>query len=171
MIEEFKEIITGLEQRISLYKSKLHDLQKKRDKVEDEISTVKKYLELAETLYRVEIEKANVASASVSGEGNVPGEGEKGKREHPDGILIEKTKYAGLSVPRGAFMVLKDAGKALHAKEIYRRLTEGGGRIRGKTPITSVATSLSRDKNFKKVSPNTFLLVEEFASENSGQEG
>jgi len=51
-MEEFKEIITGLEQRISLYKSKLHDLQKKRDKVEDEINTVRKYLELSETLYR-----------------------------------------------------------------------------------------------------------------------
>lgn len=157
MIEEFKEIITGLEQRISLYKSKLHDLQKKRDKVEDEINTVRKYLELSETLYRVEIEKAKVASVSPSGEE---------KRESPNGILIEKTKYAGLSVPRGAFMVLKDAGKALHAKEIYRRLIDGGGRIRGKTPVTSVATSLSRDKNFKKVSPNTFLLVEELTAEN-----
>jgi hypothetical protein len=157
MIEEFKEIITGLEQRISLYKSKLHDLQKKRDKVEDEINTVRKYLELSETLYRVEIEKAKVASSSPSGEE---------KRESPNGILIEKTKYAGLSVPRGAFMVLKDAGKALHAKEIYRRLIDGGGRIRGKTPVTSVATSLSRDKNFKKVSPNTFLLIEELTAEN-----
>jgi hypothetical protein len=163
MIEEFKEIITGLEQRISLYKSKLHDLQKKRDKVEDEINTVRKYLELSETLYRVEIEKANSVSVSVAGEG------EKGKNAPPDGILIEKTKYAGLSVPRGAFIILKDAGKALHAKEIYRRLIDGGGRIRGKTPVTSVATSLSRDKSFKKVSPNTFLLVEESQVENIGK--
>jgi hypothetical protein len=161
MIEEFKEIITGLEQRISLYKSKLHDLQKKRDKVEDEIGTVRKYLELAETLYRVEIEKAKGASVSTSGEE---------KMESPDGILIEKTKYSGLSVPRSAFMILKDAGKALHAKEIYCRLIDGGGRIRGKTPVTSVATSLSRDKNFKKVSPNTFLLVEEPHTENISKE-
>jgi len=171
MIEEFKEIITGLEQRISLYKSKLHDLQKKRDKVEDEINTVKKYLELSETLYRVEIEKAKVASVAVASEGDLSGGGEKGKPSSPDGILIEKTKYAGLSVPRGAFMVLKEAGKALHAKEIYRRLTDGGGRIRGKTPITSIATSLSRDKNFKKVSPNTFLLVEESSADNIGKSG
>ena len=160
MIEEFKEIITGLEQRIALYKSRLHDLQKRRDKVEDEIHTVRKYLELSETLYRVEIEKAKVASASTAGDG---------KSESPDGILVEKTKYAGLSLPRGAFMILKAAGRALHAKEIYRILIDGGGRIRGKTPVTSVATSLSRDKNFKKVAPNTFLLVEEGQTENSSK--
>ncbi len=162
MIEEFKEIITGLEQRISLYKSKLHDLQKKHDKVEDEIGTVRKYLELSETLYRVEIEKATAASASVSGDED---------KGYSGGVLIEKTKYAGLSVPRGAFMILKEAGKALHAKEIYRQLVDGGGRIRGKTPVTSVATSLSRDKNFKKVSPNTFLLVEALEPEIVSKEG
>jgi hypothetical protein len=163
MVEEFKDIIAGLGQRISLYKTKLHDLQKKRDRVEDEINTVKKYLELAETLYRVEIEKATALSGTTSTEG----EGDREKREGADGVLIEKTKYAGLSVPRGAFIVLKTAGKPLHAKEIYLQLTEGGSRIRGKTPITSIATSLSRDKNFKKISPNTFKLVEETVSDNS----
>jgi hypothetical protein len=163
MVEEFKDIIAGLGQRIALYKTKLHDFQKKRDKVEDEINTVKKYLELAETLYRVEVEKATALSGTISGEGD------REKREGADGVLIEKTKYAGLSVPRGAFIVLKDAGTPLHAKEIYHRLTEGGSRIRGKTPITSIATSLSRDKNFKKISPNTFKLVEEPLVEGLGK--
>ena len=153
MVEEFKDIITGLEQRISLYKVKLHDLQKKRDKIDEDIRTVRNYLELAETLYRVEVEKANVAASPGLGEG------EKGRRSSPETILLEKTRYAGLSVPQGAFVLLQEAGKPLHAKEIYRVLTEGGVRIRGKTPVTSVAISLSRDKRFKKVAPNTFSLV------------
>jgi hypothetical protein len=154
MVEEFKDIIAGLAQRISLYKVKLHDLQKKRDKVDEDIRTVRNYLELAETLYRVEVEKANVAASPILGEE------EKGKGSNPDTILLEKTRYAGLSVPQGAFILLQAAGKPLHAKEIYRVLMEGGVRIRGKTPVTSVAISLSRDKRFKKVAPNTFSLVE-----------
>ncbi len=162
IMEEFKDIIAGLEQRISLYKSKLHDLQKKRDKIEDEIKTVKKYLELAETLYRVEVEKSRAAASVPSTDG------EKGKRESPDIILLEKTIYAGLSVPQGAFMLLKEVGKPLHAKEIHHRLTEGGVRIRGKTPITSIAISLSRDKRFKKIAPNTFKLAETVSEEPLG---
>ncbi len=155
MVEEFKDIIAGLAQRISLYKSKLHDLQKKWDKIADDIKTVKKYLELAETLYRVEIEKAKGSGSSTLVEG------ERGKGESSDIILLERTRYAGLSVPQGAFMLLKEAGKPLHAKAIYHALMEGGVRIRGKTPVTSIAISLSRDKRFKKVAPNTFRLVEE----------
>ncbi len=158
MVEEFKDIIAGLEQRISLYKIRLNDFQKKRDKIEDEIRTVKRYLELAETLYRVEVEKAKAAtSRSLSDEGD---DTEKGKRESSDVILLEKTRFAGLSVPQGTFLLLKEAGKPLHAKEIHHKLVEGGVRIRSKTPVTSIAISLSRDKRFGKSGPNTFRLVE-----------
>jgi hypothetical protein len=44
----------------------------------------------------------------------------------------------------------------MHAKELLQRLIEGGLQIKGKTPLTSVATSLKRDKRFRKVGPNTF---------------
>ncbi|NKE72679.1 hypothetical protein MNODULE_18165 [Nitrospiraceae bacterium HYJII51-Mn-bac16s-1-B09] len=168
-VEDFKDIITGLEQRIHVYKSKLQELQKKREKIEDEIKTVKKYLELAETLYRVEIEKVKWAQPSNQLTSEV--EKEKGGKptseghDHSKEILLEKTKYAGLSVPQATFLLLKEAGKPLHAKEIYQKLTEGGVRIRGKTPVTSVAISLSRDKRFKKIAPNTFTLVEETGPE------
>ncbi|MFY9270496.1 MAG: HTH domain-containing protein [Candidatus Manganitrophaceae bacterium] len=168
-MEDFKEIITGLEQRIHLYKSKLQELQKKREKVEDEIKTIKKYLELAETLYRVEIEKANRSQPDR----NLPpdAEREKGSKsalendDYSKEILLERTKYTGLSVPQATSLLLKEAKKPLHAKEIYQQLTEGGVRIRGKTPVTSVAISLSRDKRFKKIAPNTFALVEETGGE------
>jgi hypothetical protein len=158
MVEEFKDIIAGLEQRISLYKIRLNDFQKKRDKIEDEIKTVKRYLELAETLYRVEVEKARAATTRSLG--NESEDAEKDKRESSDIILLEKTRFVGLSVPQGTFLLLKEAGKPLHAKEIHHKLIEGGVRIRSKTPVTSVAISLSRDKRFWKSGPNTFRLVE-----------
>ena len=45
--------------------------------------------------------------------------------------------------------------------EIVQRLVEGGLHIKGKTPLTSVATSLKRDKRFRKVGPNTFEATED----------
>ena len=64
LVEELKDILVGLDQRISAYKSRLQDLQKKRSRLDEEIATIKKYLELAETLYRVEADKAKLASLS-----------------------------------------------------------------------------------------------------------
>jgi len=165
MSEEIKDIIAGLEQRIRLYKTKLHDLQRKLEKVEGEIKTTTRYLELAETLYRVEVEKAGLPS-----QGGGVGEGERERKggdvgDPSQSILLERTKYAGLSVPQAAILFFKERGGAIHAKEIYRQLEAGGVRIRGKTPVTSVATSLSRDGRFRKVSPNTYQLVEEAGSQ------
>jgi hypothetical protein len=64
ILEELTDILVGLEQRISAYKSRFQDLEKKRRRLDDEIATIKKYLELAETLYRVEADKAKLASLS-----------------------------------------------------------------------------------------------------------
>lgn len=172
-MEEFKDIITGLEQRIHLYKSKLQELQKKRDKTEDEIKTVKRYLELAETLYRVEVEKAkwvHPLNPPTEGDKERPHKSSSESHDHSKEILLEKSKYVGLSVPQATFLLLKETGKAMHAKIIYQKLVEGGVRIRGKTPITSVAISLSRDKRFKKIAPNTFKLSEEAGQEALGDE-
>ena len=168
-MEELKDIIDGLEQRVSIYKNKLQELQKKREKVDDEVKTVKKYLELAETLYRVEVDKTKLPK--LSNQIIVENDKEKPSRPQftsvPDvtdqsrEILLGKTKYVGLSVPQAAFLLLKGVGKAMHAKDIYQKLIEGGIRIRGKTPVTSIAISLKRDKRFRKVAPNTFEIVEE----------
>ncbi len=171
-MEELKDIIGGLEQRIVAYKNKLQDLQKKKDKLEDEIITIKKYLELAETLYRVELDKGKISSGNpfqnnssfVDKEKNVKiplGTVIADTTEKAKDLLFRKSKYAGLSVPQAAFLLLKDHGKAMHAKEILQKLVEGGIRIRGKTPVTSISISLNRDKRFKKVAPNTFEITEE----------
>ena len=165
MSEEIKDIIAGLEQRIRLYKTKLHDLQRKLERVEGEVKTTTKYLELAETLYRVEVEKAK---SPLQGGGSAEGERKGGEVGDPSQIiLLERTKYAGLSVPQAALLLFKERGGAIHAKEIYRQLEAGGMRIRGKTPVTSVSTSLSRDRRFRKSSPNTYQLVEEAGSQTS----
>lgn len=71
-------------------------------------------------------------------------------------ILLGRSKYAGKSVPEAAYQVLREANHALHASELVQRLVEGGLQIKGKTPLTSVATSLKRDKRFRRVCPNTF---------------
>ncbi len=144
-MDELKDILAGLEQRIAVYKTRMAELQKKKEKIEDELRTVRKYLDLAETLYKVEVDKAKPSRESSASEA----------------ILFSKLKFSGMSVPQAAYLLLLEAGKPLHAKEIYQRVIDGGGRIRGKTPVTSVAISLARDRRFKRVAPNTFALVPE----------
>jgi hypothetical protein len=167
-LEELKDIIVGLDQRISVYKSRLQDLQKKREKIDDEIATIKKYLELAETLYRVEVDKSKLASLSSQ----IVTDSDKDKAQlrapllvdvtdQSREILLGRSKYVGMSVSEAAFEILRDTRSAMHAKEICHRLIEGGLRIKGKTPVTSIATSLKRDRRFRKVAPNTFEAVEE----------
>jgi predicted nuclease with TOPRIM domain len=162
-LEELTDILVGLEQRISAYKNRLQDLEKKRRRLDDEIATIKKYLELAETLHRVEADKAKLATLSTQ-----LAVDEKGARSlHIDvtdqsrEILLGRSKYAGKSVPEAAYQVLRETNRAMHAKELIQRLVEGGLHIKGKTPLTSVATSLKRDKRFRKVGPNTFEANED----------
>lgn len=167
-MEELTDILVGLEQRISAYKNRLQELEKKRRRLDDEIATIKKYLELAETLYRVEADKAKLASLS-----NQIITDDKGMRPLPvmdvtdqsREILLGRSKYTGKSVPEAAYQILREANRAMHAKELVQHLIEGGLQIKGKTPLTSVATSLKRDKRFRKVSPNTFEALQESLTE------
>jgi HB1, ASXL, restriction endonuclease HTH domain len=157
-LEELTDILVGLEQRINAYKNRLHDLGKKGRRLDDEIATIKKYLELAETLHRVEADKAKLATLSTPLVGD-----ENGARALPVDvtdqsreILLGRSKYAGKSVPEAAYQVLREANRVMHARELVQRLVEGGLQIKGKTSLTSVATSLKCDKRFRKVCPNTF---------------
>ena len=163
LVEELKDILVGLEQRIRAYRTRLQELEQKRGRLDEEIATINKYLELAETLYCVEADKAKLASLSDQIITD-----DKGARPQPltdvtdqsREILLGRSKYVGMSVPEAAYRILREARRALHAKELVERLTEGGIRIKGKTPMTSVATSLKRDKRFTKVGPNTFEALE-----------
>jgi len=164
LVEEYTDILVGLEQRISAYKSKFQELEKKRKRLEEEIATIKKYLELAETLYRVEADKAKLASLSSQIITD-----EKGGRPAPlmdvtdqsRELLLGRSKYTGMSVPEAAYQILRETQRPMHAKELLQRLIAGGIQIKGKTPLTSVATSLKRDRRFRKVGPNTFEASEQ----------
>ena len=163
-MEELKDIIVGLEQRISAYKSRLQELLKKRGRLEEEIATIRKYLELAETLYRVEADKAKLASLSsqiITDDKGVRPLPVMDVTDQSREILLGRSKYVGMSVPEAAHHILREVGHAMHAKELFQRLIEGGMQIKGKTPLTSVATSLKRDKRFRKVGPNTFEALKE----------
>ena len=164
-MEELTDILVGLEQRIHAYKNRFQELEKKKRRLDDEIATIKKYLELAETLYRVEADKAKLASLSSQ----IITDDSKGVRTLPvmdvtdqsREILLGRSKYVGKSVPEATYEILRESKRAMHAKELVQRLAEGGLQIKGKTPLTSVATSLKRDKRFRKVGPNTFEALEE----------
>ncbi|WP_454064173.1 HTH domain-containing protein [Candidatus Nitrospira salsa] len=159
---ELKDITVGLEQRISAYESKLKDLRKKREQLNEEIATIEKYIELAKTLYRVEADKAKLASLSsqiITDETGALPPQDTDVTDQSREILLGRSKYVGMSVPDAVHMILKEARRSMHAKEICQHLVEGGMHIRGKTPVTSVATSLKRDRRFHKVAPNTFAII------------
>jgi septal ring factor EnvC (AmiA/AmiB activator) len=162
--DELEDITGGLEQRISAYERKRKDLQKRREQLDEEISSVEKYLELAKTLYRLEADKAKLASLSIQiashEKGNVSASDIDVATKSRE-ILLGRSKYVGRSVPDAVYMVLQEVGHPLHAKDLYQRLKEGGMPIRGKTPVTSIATSLKRDSRFRKVGPNTFEVSHE----------
>ena len=162
--DELEDILRGLEQRISVYERKRKDLQKKREQLGEEIATVEKYLELAKTLYRVEADKAKLASLSIQIASDEKGDVSASNIDvaaKSREILLGRSKYVGRSVPDAVYMVLQEVGRPLHAKDLYQRLKEGGMPIRGKTPVTSIATSLKRDSRFRKVGPNTFEVSHE----------
>jgi hypothetical protein len=162
LVEELTDILVGLEQRISAYRNRYQELEKKRRRLDDEIAMIKKYLELAETLYRVEADKAKLASLSsqiITDEKGIRPLPVTDVTDQSREILLGKSKYVGKSVPEAAYQILRDASRPMHAKELLQRLLEGGLQIKGKTPLTSVATSLKRDKRFQKVGPNTFAVM------------
>ena len=170
---ELKDIIVGLEQRIGAYENKLKDLQKKRERINEEIASIEKYVELAKTLYRVEADKAKLASLSsqiITDEKGAMSLPATDVTDQSREILLGRTKYVGMSVADAAYMILREAHRPMHAKELCQELINGGMRIRGKTPVTSVAISLKRDPRLKKVSPNTFGIVSEEGS-NHAQPG
>src|SRR6188474_2239640 len=112
LVEELTDILVGLEQRISAYRNRYQELEKKRRRLDDEIAMIKKYLELAETLYRVEADKAKLASLSSQFYSD-----EKGARQRPNTdvtdqsreILMGRSKYSGKSVSEAAYEMLREA--------------------------------------------------------------
>jgi hypothetical protein len=112
-VEELTDILVGLGQRIHAYKNRFQELEKKKRRLDDEIATIKKYLELAETLYRVEADKAKLASLSSQ----IIPDDSKGVRTLPvtdvtdqsREILLGRSKYVGKSVPEATYEILRES--------------------------------------------------------------
>ncbi|MBL8169324.1 MAG: hypothetical protein JNJ50_14295 [Acidobacteria bacterium] len=67
-------------------------------------------------------------------------------------------RFNDFRIPQAATIVLREADRALHVSEIYRRMAEGGFEFRGQHQLITLAVSLSRSKRFRKVAPGTFEL-------------
>ena len=105
-MEELTDILVGLEQRITAYRTRYQELEKKRRRLDDEIAMIKKYLELAETLYRVEADKAKLASLSsqiITDEKGVRPLPVTDVTDQSQEILLGRSKYVGKSVPEAAY--------------------------------------------------------------------
>jgi len=71
-----------------------------------------------------------------------------------------RTSSYRLSIPNGAEMIIKEAGKPLHAEEIVEALQGHGKVFESIRPSVSVTSSLSRDARFVRTGRNIFGLVE-----------
>ena len=60
--DELKDIVVGLERWVAVYGTKCKGLKKNREKLNEEITTIEKYLELAKNLCGGEAGKAKLAS-------------------------------------------------------------------------------------------------------------
>ena len=133
-MEELTDILVGLEQRINAYKNRLLELEKKRRRLDDEITTIKKYLELAETLHRVEADKAKLATLSTQLISD-----EKGTRDLPVDvtdqsreILLGRSKYAGKSVPEAAYQMLREANRAMMPRNSSNDWSKAACKLKGR---------------------------------------
>jgi len=114
-----KDIKEGLHQRINMYRDKLQDLLKEKSHIEEEIETIKSYLEVAELLYRIEAEGVGAESTGEL-EDQVKSIFAASIIEEAKDVLLKKSKYAGLSVTQAVYTLLKEQAKPMHAK-IYTK--------------------------------------------------
>ena len=67
-------------------------------------------------------------------------------------------RFSDLTITQACKILLRESAGPLHVNELYNLLIAGGMRFKGNNPTISIAVSLSRNKNFKKVDPGTFEL-------------
>jgi hypothetical protein len=68
-------------------------------------------------------------------------------------------RFADLTITQACKLLLREAGGPLHVNELYNLLVAGGMRFKGNNPTISIAVSLNRNRQFRKVDPGTFDLV------------
>ena len=63
------------------------------------------------------------------------------------------------TIDQAALLLIQEASRPLHVRELLVRMLEGGMVFKGNNPDISVAVSLSRNPRFIKVGPATFDLT------------
>lgn len=76
-----------------------------------------------------------------------------------ENIEMLSDEFSSLSIPRSAAIILSRADGPLHVNEIYMQMVKGGYTFTSDNPPISIAGSLMRNCQFKKVAPNTFDLI------------
>ncbi|MFL6374633.1 MAG: hypothetical protein ACJ73D_08220 [Pyrinomonadaceae bacterium] len=67
-------------------------------------------------------------------------------------------RFSDRTITQACKILLRETGGPLHVNELYNLLIVGGFKFNGNNPTISIAVSLSRNKNFRKVDPGTFEL-------------
>lgn len=123
LVEELKDIVVGLEQRLGAKKNHRQELEKKRKRLEEEITAIKKYLALSGTPCRVGADNAKLASlpSQISTD-------EKGVRplqvvdvtDQCREILLGRSEYVIMSVPEEACRIPQEAKRSRHTEELLQ---------------------------------------------------
>ncbi|MEJ7624940.1 MAG: hypothetical protein WKF34_13180 [Pyrinomonadaceae bacterium] len=69
------------------------------------------------------------------------------------------SRFSDRTITQSCRLLLSEANAPLHVNELYNLLVAGGMKFKGNNPTISVAVSLSRNPDFRKVDPGTFDLV------------
>lgn len=144
----FKE---DLETMLIEDKKKLEEITEKLNSLTQEDTKLKKSIESVEHLlsHKFGLEFSKTRVIRISEKSKVAKVTDK----------IDELEIAYKSIPDAALeIMLETENKPLHVKEIYQRLIEKGKQI--KNP-SSVGVGLSRDKRFKRLGKNVFVIIEE----------
>lgn len=74
-------------------------------------------------------------------------------------------RFSDRTITQACKLLLREASQPLHVNELYNQLVAGGFEFKGNNPTISIAVSLNRNRQFRKVAPGTFDLIIRDASQ------
>lgn len=74
-------------------------------------------------------------------------------------------RFSDRTITQACKLLLREASHPIHVNELYNQLVAGGFEFKGNNPTISIAVSLNRNRQFRKVAPGTFDLIIRDASQ------
>ncbi|MFC1935695.1 hypothetical protein ACFLX9_02905 [Chloroflexota bacterium] len=139
MADTRTDIRTEVERRIREIEKLVHDLEEKVAANMGELTKEKHRLDITKEFYTLELERLGVQTPSGT--------------ERP--LFDMEPRFATMTAREACRQLLQGRGP-MHARELQVELEKGGKKLK-KPAITSV---LVRGKEFERVRPNTFKLIE-----------